>query len=460
VEARAKGDTAAARRLESRVRVNRRRAAVLAGRERACAGAPPGATYDAGSSTRGEGAVRVRLTTPCDVAALERSPDLPPSPYEKGEQLFSSGDRDELLAALDFDLQPGWAPQPPQLRTGPSFLRFNRVEALSIGGEATQVLGLGYSAALTARIGVADLVPNAELSLTRSNGRRDLTARAYHRLAVANDDWGNPLGFGASAASALYGRDEGFYYRAWGAELAGVRAGTLGGTARGWRLFAERQRNARREIRSVLVGRDFEPNIRAAELTVLGAGGDLSRSFGEDPRATRLTTRLRGEGAALSSQAAALGVPAASGWTGYGRLMGEATVTRGFGVLAGALTAGAGALAGDAPPQRLFYVGGLQTVRGQWAAPSNLARGVAAGFVGDAFWLTRAELGLDRTGIRPAVFYDLGWAGPRGDFGTGRALSGAGVGVSALDGLLRTDVSRGIWPEKRWRVDFSLQARF
>jgi hypothetical protein len=322
------------------------------------------------------------------------------------------------------------------------------------------VLGLGYTAGLTARIGVGDWVPNAELSLTRSDGRRDLTARLYHRLAVANDDWGNPLGFGASVATALYGRDEGFYYRAWGAELAGTRPGTLGGTTFGWRLFGERQRAARRELRQVLLGRDFEANIAAADVTALGAGAELARTFGENPDATRLTTRLRGEGAGLSSRRAVTGDPTASGATGYGRLMGEATATRGFGPLALALTGAAGGIVGDAPVQRLFYVGGLQSVRGQWAAPSNAARGVAAGFVGDAFWLGRTELGLNRTGVRPALFYDLGWAGPRADFGTGRAISGAGAGVSLLDGLIRTDVSRGIWPERRWRVDLSLQARF
>jgi hypothetical protein len=62
---------------------------------------------------------------------------------------------------------------------------------------------------------------------------------------------------------------------------------------------------------------------------------------------------------------------------------------------------------------------------------------------------------------RPAVFYDLGWAGPRADFAhRGRPLSGAGVGVSLLDGLVRIDVARGIWPEKRWRADLYLEARF
>jgi hemolysin activation/secretion protein len=62
---------------------------------------------------------------------------------------------------------------------------------------------------------------------------------------------------------------------------------------------------------------------------------------------------------------------------------------------------------------------------------------------------------------RPSLFYDIGWAGARTEFSKpGRPLSGAGVGLSLLDGMARFDVARGIWPEQRWRVDFSLDARF
>jgi hypothetical protein len=33
-------------------------------------------------------------------------------------------------------------------------------------------------------------------------------------------------------------------------------------------------------------------------------------------------------------------------------------------------------------------------------------------------------------------------------------------GFSLLDGLFRIDVARGIWPERRWRADLYLEARF
>ena len=53
-----------------------------------------------------------------------------------------------------------------------------------------------------------------------------------------------------------------------------------------------------------------------------------------------------------------------------------------------------------------------------------------------------------------------GWAGSRETFSNSRAMSGAGVGYSILDGLLRLDIARGIHPSKRWRADLSLEARF
>jgi hypothetical protein len=469
---RTRGDTTAAGRAERAARYARARAVRLARREAACRG---GATsYDAGTRTRFEGAVEVRVRRPCDPSTLANSPDLPASPYEPGEVLFSEAERDALLSSLDFSLQPGWSPQPPELRTGLSFGRFNRVEGLSWGGSATSTLGRGYTASATARLGVADLIPNGELALARSNGRSTLRAGAFHRLAVANDDWGNPLSLGASLAAALYGRDEGFYYRAWGLELGGTRPAPFGdvggwnplrGATLGWRLFGERQRGASVEVRRGAFGPRFAPNVAGDRAVTLGGAGDLARTFGVDPTRTRLAARVRGEGAWVRyddpSRAPLTAVNASAEdrdrrSAPYARAMAEATVSRPFGPLAASVTGATGAVAGArVPTQRLFYVGGLQTVRGQFAQPAG------AGYAGTAFWLTRAELGLGGTAARPTVFYDVGWAGPRERFTQpGRPLSGVGAGLSFLDGLVRADVSRGIAPERRWRVDLSLDARF
>lgn len=452
-QARAKGDTTRARELGATADWYNARVRHITRRREGCA---RDSTHYAGTISRFDGALRMTIRMPCDTSRLANSPDLPASIFEPGEEIGGTEERDELLKTLDFSLQPGWAPQKPVLHTGLDLLRYNRIEALSVGGSATSLLGKGYTARAVARIGTGDWVPNADLSVWRSNGRAELRLGVFHRLGVANDDWGAPLSFGASVANLLYARDEGFYYRTWGAELAGSRdaPGPLEGATLRWRMFAERQYSAGREpntqasLGNAVGDTRFERNIDAAQLTAVGAGGELARSFGADPSGFRLDTRLRGE-AAFTDRSDSVGT------SGYGRLVVDGTLSRGLGRFAAALTGAAGASAGDLPPQRAFYVGGLQTIRGQFARPEG------AGRVGDAFWLARAELGLGLVSARPAIFYDFGWAGRRADFAQpGRPLSGAGAGVSFLDGLVRFDVARGIWPEKRWRADLYLEARF
>jgi hemolysin activation/secretion protein len=119
--------------------------------------------------------------------------------------------------------------------------------------------------------------------------------------------------------------------------------------------------------------------------------------------------------------------------------------------VAASLTGAAGSSAGALPAQRHFFLGGLQTVRGQTAG---------TGF-GESFWMSRLELGTNRTGVRPVVFGDLGWAGPRDGWSEiGRPLSGVGVGASFLDGMIRLDLARGIHPRWQTRLDLYLEARF
>ena len=56
---------------------------------------------------------------------------------------------------------------------------------------------------------------------------------------------------------------------------------------------------------------------------------------------------------------------------------------------------------------------------------------------------------------------DVGWTGDRSSWReVGRPLSGAGVGFSALDGLIRFDVARGLYPRKQTRISFYLGAPF
>lgn len=396
-------------------------------------------------STRFDGALAILTRVPCDTLALATSPALPASIFEAGEALFDQRMQDALVeASLTLGDQAMWAPQPPSVRYGfgDGLLRYNRVEGLSPAVAVESQLGRGYAARALARIGTADWQPNGELSLSRGDGRRTITASAYRRLAAAND-WGEPLGLASSLSAVLFGRDEGFYYRTWGVEVAGLGIGRrLGDGTFSWRLFSERQDEARVEtqfaVYNKLADRRFSPNIAAEEGSVTGMGARWVRTFGLDPSATRLLADVRGEGGVGSFI--------------YGRALADLTLSHPLGrSMDGAITASAGSSVGGVPVQRHFFLGGAQTIRGQDAGAMS----------GDAYWMTRAELATSAVALRPVVFYDLGWAGARGDWRhPGRPASGAGVGLSVLDGLFRFDVARGIQPERQWRVGMYMEARF
>ncbi|MDQ3951012.1 MAG: outer membrane protein assembly factor [Gemmatimonadota bacterium] len=387
--------------------------------------------------------VPVAVKIPCDRQKLASSPELPRSIYDAGEELFGVKERESLIAeALSLTAQPAFGPQRPVVRYGLQLMRFNRVEGLSVGAAVEQQFGAGYSARGVGRIGFADLEPNVELSLARSNLLRTIRVTGYNRLVAAND-WGDPLSFGSSLGALLWGRDEGFYYRTSGAEFAG--SGDRG-VHFDWRFFAEQQRAATLETQFSLanaVGNTtFEPNIEATRGTYVGSAVRLGHSYGLDPAGFRMLSDLRLEAAGSDAM--------------YGRAALDLTLSHGLGrvvgtPLAGSVTLGVGSTAGEVPVQRLWYLGGTQTVRGQRAGAA----------VGDAYWLARAELGLGIPAARPVLFADWGWADDRDAFReVGRPLSGVGIGGSFVDGMIRFDVARGVYPEKRWSVNLYVEARF
>jgi hypothetical protein len=391
---------------------------------------------------RYNGAVRVAIRVPCDSTALANSPDLPGSIYEPGEELFGTAERDELMKSLGFSLQPGWAPQKPTISYGLHLTRYNRVEGFSTAIGVNQELGRGYRLGFVPRYGFADAQFNGELYGSRSNGRRQRQVGLYRRLDTAND-WGDPLGFGSSVNAVLFGLDEGFYYRAWGGELTGSNVGGGGFT---WRVFGEQHRTADVEtqfsVANAMNDVQFQDNIDATRGTIGGASARYAKTLGMNPDSWRLLTDLRGE--------------AAAGTFDYSRGALDATLSRGFGSgFSAALTGSAGYSGGALPPQRSWYIGGSHTVRGQ--RPSLTEPGQS----GNSYWLGRGELGKQFTVARPSIFYDVGWAGDRDTWShPGRPVSGAGAGVSFLDGLFRMDVSRGIWPRQRTLLDLYFEARF
>lgn len=409
-------------------------------RQRVCAAAPDSIVVR--HIRRYQRTLDVLLRTPCDLNSLRHSPELPASAYDPGEEVFGTRQRDELLKALDFGLQAGWGPQKIGVDWGLGQSRYNRVEGFSTGIRLHQELGLGYTWSAKLRGNQGDKQVNGELGLSRSNGRARYTLNAYKRLATASD-WGNPFTFGASLASLLYAGDQGFYYRAWGAEL--TRTAERNGLLT-WRLFAERQDSAPVTTRFTLLrgshDKRFRDNIDSVTAgTFAGATLRWQDSWGLAPRGWKALADVRLEGAA--------GPDAHH----YGRGAVDLTVSHPlFGPIVFGLTGAAGSSVGNLPAQRHWFLGGVETIRGQDVGTAQ----------GDAFWFGRAELARQSGNSRTSLFADLGWAGSReDDWGKSqRLLSGVGVGSSFLDGLMRFDLARGLYPKPQWRFTFSVDARF
>lgn len=380
------------------------------------------------------------IDMPCDTVSFVTHPILPPSIFEATEELFTEADREGMMSALGFEAQAEWEPQPPVIRygIGDGLLRFNRVEGLSAGVIGEQRLGRGLTADARLQLGIADLQPNGELGLSRTDLRREFRIGAYRRL-VAADDWGSPFSLGASLSALLFARDDAIYYRAWGVELTGRESSD---SQASWRIFAERHDPARvetqRSLPNLLSGREFSGNIEAERRTSIGASARVHHTLGWNPRGMRTFLDMRVEGAA--------------GGAMYGRLAGDATFSRGIGdVLAASVTLSAGSSIGALPIQRQWFLGGSHTIRGQEPGAA----------VGDSYWMGRVELGGSRTGARPVVFYDMGWAGDRGEWGrTAVPVSGAGIGLSFLDGVARLDLAAGMRPSRGLQLRLYLDSRF
>jgi hemolysin activation/secretion protein len=148
-----------------------------------------------------------------------------------------------------------------------------------------------------------------------------------------------------------------------------------------------------------------------------------------------------------------LRLEAASGDSTYGRGALDLTASHAIGQNAGAsLTVSGGSSIGQLPEQRRWFLGGTETIRGE--SPDTAQSG-------NAYWLTRAQLGYGPPVVRVNVFGDLGWTGDRTKLSdVGRPLSGAGTGLSLMDGLIRFDVARGIFPLQQWRVDLYFEGRY
>jgi hypothetical protein len=375
---------------------------------------------------------RFYVVSPIDKNSLQNSKDLPPPVWENSPDFITEKELREMyggLAALPIpqlelaNVRVLWGPQRIDL------LRYNRVEALSVGANAELKRSVGTYWA-TGRIGLGDFMPNIELGARRETMRRTTTFTVAHELNAVDT---RSLAVGASLSALLLGRDDGDYYRSTGVRLS-VAPPVAQPEWYRFSLFAERHRSVERETNfsfgNMLGGGDFRPNLLADPADLAGAELALRKWWGSDPRGWQLGLEWITEGAegdfryARSSVAARTAFPLIR-------------------PLRGALEAAAGTSEGELPAQKQFFVGGSHTLRGY--SGSSL--------VGPSFARARAELAYALGGGGVALFSDAGWTGERDAFDTDAALLSAGIGLTILDGLIRIDLARALRQPTGWRLE-------
>ena len=412
------------RRAEARARADS-----LAAAERATE--PP----DSAALERERCRQRFQVIVPEDSAALLNSDRLPQSAFGDDIELMTGLELANLRKELDQLPGRPWQLRPPTFAWalgGSGLLRYNRVEALSIGARSQLDVGR-LTIDGSARIGLADLEPNAEIMIARETPGGLRRLGVYRRLAPSNPDV-VPLGIGNSLGAMLFGRDDGEYFRAWGVEIE-ARPPRASRQGYGLRVYAEHQSAAQTEtdfsLRHLLNdGHTFRPNIAALEAEQVGASLVLRTSHGYDPVGFRW-------GAEAS-------VTAETGTFEFVRPGATLRAAIPLGPLALGLETAAGTSFGEPPLQTEWFLGGPATLRGYHGGVTH----------GLAYWRGRAELSGSAPAARITLFSDAGWAGRRDAFGTRHALVSAGAGASFLDGLIRFEIARALRRPLGWRADF------
>lgn len=380
-----------------------------------------------------------RTYAPMTDSLLLSSPYLAHSPYEIGSSI-SGVDLDWIMSALDVRLPAGVA-GPPEFSWSPfnpGLMRYNRVEGFAFGSTARLRHG-ALTLGATARLGVAGPTPSGSISLKQARPRSERTIRLYSDIAAFTPA-DRPLAIGNSANALLLGNDDGDYYRA-----SGVTAGIEGRFSRfnwseiGLTAFAENQtpleRNTGWSFAEWSGGDPFRPNPAADRATQVGLEAVLGMRTGVEASRFRAGASLRTSAEMGSFRFAKASI---DGYVGFPLPL----------PLVAGLEVGAGQLFGSAPVQDLWYVGGSSTVRG--FRPEDRISGTA-------FWRGRAEIATEKPALRGLVFIDSGYAGA-GFRGVDPALISAGVGLSAMDGLVRVDIARAIRGGEGWGLQLYLDA--
>lgn len=395
-----------------------------------------------------------RLIVPEDRSLIERSPDLPPPIWEDAPGFATDDDFEEWFGTLADLPQPPIQGIPWAANWGwhrHDLLRFNRVEGPAVGGRFQARFGAGFLGPLnftaTGFFGFADLEPKARISLERATVPRRLALGVYREVRPT-DPQGRYLGMGNSLNALLFGRDDGEYFLATGADFTwrppeAARQSFL------FRGYAERQDPMVRKIdwalfRSWSGDGVFRANVPADRLEEAGAELRISPWWGSDPLLPQVGLELYGHGASWRSV----------GETAQEEYARAAATLRLAVPLAAArwrvgMELGGGTTWGVAPLQRSWFLGGPTSLRGYGAST----------VFGPSFVRGRLEVARRYDIGTLSAFTDAGWAGVRDAFDADDLLYGVGIGGSILDGLIRMDLSHGLTGSlKRFRVDLYLDA--
>jgi hypothetical protein len=311
--------------------------------------------------------------------------------------------------------------------------QYNRVQGLSFG--------LGYRVTLpgtqplrfygTARYGVSDERITGRITLTRDAGGGGVALSGYSDIADL-DPFSVGRSFGNTFNGLFAGHDNADY-----AFVRGGSATLVGSVGHGLALVVtarvERQSSVRQvaqsELNDFLGGTGlFPPNPPVDAGTFGAASVQLSHA---GPTRWNLTA----DGLGGSGQTT-------------GRLFGD--LRQGFGSGLGiTLRLKAGTATEPSPPQSLFRLGGVNTVRGFEYGTRRAA----------TFWAAQVDFSPFEGRVRPVVFADAGQAARLSNLFSSAALVGGGVGVSLFGGLVRFDLSRPISPDQKGKVRFDLVIR-
>ena len=407
--------------------------------------------------TRTSGGRTSRFLVPEDRSVLTTSRHLPPPIWEDAPGFASEDEIGEYVATLaDLPAPPvqgiPWAANWGWHR--PDLLRYNRVEGPALGGRFEARTDAGFLGPMDIRatgfLGFADLEPKARLDLEWASVRRRLILGGYREIRPMDTE-ARHLGMGNSLNALLFGRDDGEYFMATGADFT-WRPPEAARESYRVRLYAERHHRMSNKVDFALFHAfdgdwSFRPNVEADGVEEAGGEIRISPWWGTDPLLPQFGLELYAHGGAWRFPRG----------TGEGS---EDTFIRTSGMLRVAvplasgrwrvgLEAGGGTTWGRAPVQRGWFLGGPHTLRGYPAST----------LYGSSFTRGRLEAARVFPVGTVSVFGDVGWAGEREDLTPDALLYGVGVGGSILDGLIRMDVSYGLDdPFGQFRVDLYLDA--